>query len=58
MITVFYEGQGLKHKMVLKIFFFRIFEIIFVRFVVAICDLGHDVERYCVFNCLQHQQEI
>ena len=36
--------QGEQRKMVLVVIFFHIFEIVFICFVVAICDLLHDVE--------------
>ena len=36
--------QGVQHRWVLVVIFFPIFEIIFVCFVVAVCDPVHDVE--------------
>ena len=39
-----FQSQGVQLRMVLVVNFFRIFEIIFFCFVVAIFDLVHDVE--------------
>ena len=44
MATPFARKEGLQHRMSLVVIFFRIFGIIIFCFVVAIFDLGHDVE--------------